>query len=99
MYSLAFNYSNLPRIGSSYRYIINHSKNLYVDKQNQPLLKSINYEIHPLPLLTCEGNGRGGGDYHGSNQHLVGTWSRDIISVDNELPTGDFEELVCDFQE
>ena len=46
---------------SSYRYIVNHTKGLYVDK---------NYEvegstIHPLPLLTADGNGRGGGDYDG----------------------------------
>ena len=37
------------------------------------------YRVHPLPLLTAEGNGRGGGDYWGSNQRFVGTWARDFI--------------------
>lgn len=59
-----------------YPYIVNHSKKEYLDK------RKLSSRIHPLPLLTAEGNGRGGGDYHGSNQHFVGTWARDIISVE-----------------
>jgi hypothetical protein len=42
------------------------------------------WRIHPLPLLTCEGNGRGGGDYRGESD-LVGRWSRDLISVEPVL--------------
>jgi hypothetical protein len=34
--------------------------------------------------LTCEGNGRGGGDYRGESD-LVGRWSRDLISVEPVL--------------
>ena len=92
---------------SCYRYIVNHSKNLYVDKEcivNKPELEYIlprsnfisKLIFNPLPLLVSEGNGMGGGDYHGNNEELCGTWSRDIISVEKNIPE-DFTELVCDF--
>ena len=76
---------------SSYRYVINHTQKQYVDKNNKT-----NSSIHPLPLLTADGNGRGGGDYRGKNLHLVGTWARNTISVEKEIPNG-YEELVCEF--
>jgi hypothetical protein len=76
---------------NDYPYIINHSKKLFVDKQKHT-------SIHPLPLLTAEGNGRGGGDYRGSKIELIGTWARDVLSVEKEKPT-DYEELVCNFAE
>lgn len=82
---------------SAYRFIVNHTKKLYVDKTH--LAKGPdNITIHPLPLLTAEGNGRGGGDYHGSDEYLVGSWARDRISIGAEVPEG-FEELLCDFDE
>jgi hypothetical protein len=94
--TLCFNKTNEGKISyparsdmSSYRYIVNHTKNQYVIKNA--------YSIHPLPLLTVEGNGRGGGDYMGGDE-LVGTWARDIISVEQECPVG-YSELVCEFSE
>ena len=80
---------------SSYRYIVNHSQKLYVDKECCPENK-YNLIIHPLPLLVSEGNGCGGGDYRGKNEELCGTWARDIISVEKTMPN-DYNELVCDF--
>ena len=78
-----------------YRYIVNHSKKLFVDKM---ACKSGEEEMkyHPLPLLTCEGNGRGGGDYRGDSP-LIGSWARDIISVEEVAPL-DFEELVFNLE-
>ena len=35
--------------------------------------------IHPLPLLTAIGNGRGCGDYHGTCMGAVGAWAMDEI--------------------
>ena len=78
-----------------YRYIINHSKKQFVDKTKAP--KQENFAVHPLPLLTCEGNGRGGGDYRGESP-LIGSWARDIISVEEVAPEG-FEELVFDLMD
>jgi len=61
----------------SYTYIVNHTKKVYIKKSGG---------IHPLPILTAEGNGRGGGDYTGPNMDIVGTWARDVISMENEAP-------------
>lgn len=70
-------------------FIVNHTKKEYVMKTNQ---------LHPLPILTAEGNGRGGGDYHGTDEDLVGTWARDVISVEMEAPA-DYTMLVLSFGE
>lgn len=83
-----------------YRYLINHSKGLFVDKNKIPVSdvwtdpktnKEYPFQIHPLPLLTCEGNGRGGGDYRNDGD-IVGTWARDIVSVTTKKPKG-FQEI------
>ena len=76
------------------RFIINHSKKEFVDKTRVPKMKADwadGMRIHPLPLLTCEGNGKGGGDYRGDS-FLVGKWARDVISIDSEVPKG-FKEI------
>jgi len=71
------------------RFVSNHTKKLFVDKAK---MLGGHFRIHPLPLLVAEGNGRGGGDYRGSYELLVGSWARDSISVDAEAPAG-FTEL------
>lgn len=76
----------------TYRYITNHTKREYIDKE------TLKNRIHPLPLLTAEGNGAGGGDYRGHNEALCGSWARDVISMDNELYDG-YTALECDFYE
>jgi len=81
------------------RFIVNHSKKQFVDKS---LVKDIPHwqgtKIHPLPLLTCEGNGRGGGDFRGNEQGIVGLWARDLISIESEEPKG-FVRLKFDLNE
>jgi len=78
-----------------YRYIVNHSKKQFVDKMACKCGEE-GMKYHPLPLLTCEGNGRGGGDYRGDSP-LIGSWARDIISVEEVAPL-DFEEIVFDLE-
>ena len=56
------------------------------------------YKVHPLPLLTCEGNGRGGGDYRPEDHPLIGIWARDVISVEKEKPDG-YVEIAFDLIE
>jgi hypothetical protein len=80
------------------RYVINHSKKTFVDKNKVPKDKSnFNMKLHPLPLLTADGCGRGGGDFRGENP-LIGTWARDIISVSSKKPFG-FKELIFNVTE
>jgi len=79
------------------RYVINHTKKVYVDKLKVPIVD--NYTIHPLPLLTCEGNGSGGGDFYGTDtKGLIGKWARNIISVSATKPVG-YKELIFDLVE
>lgn len=82
-----------------YRYIINKTKKCFVDKTNVPE-DNVGWQIHPLPLLTCEGNGEGGGDFFGTdNNSLVGSWARDIITVSHEKPNEKYTELIFDLVE
>jgi hypothetical protein len=67
---------------------VNHTKKVFVDKTKVP--ESEGWRIHPLPLLTAEGNDRGGGDYRYNNEEekeVVGSWARDVISIEKENPT------------
>jgi hypothetical protein len=87
----------------TYKYIINYDKKQFIripeksnkkDKNGYPILT-----IHPLPLLCADGNQRGGGDYYGRNEKLVGAWAYDRIGIDNELPEDITTELVAVFEE
>lgn len=87
------------------RYIINHTRETYVDKEHLEGFEvglangeTDIWHIHPLPLLTCSGNGRGGGDYNGINMSQVGNWAGDVISVEKEKPEG-YSELEVSFIE
>jgi hypothetical protein len=93
LYRLADNYSSYKGeyINTNYKYIVNHTKKLYVDKTRSK-------SIHPLPLLISEGNGLGGGDYDGNNYDLCGKWARDVISMEETIPDN-YNELICDFYE
>jgi hypothetical protein len=82
------------------RYILNHTKKRFVDKTKVPISdEEYKMYIHPLSLLTCEGNGGGGGDFFGrDDKSIVGSWARHIISVEGEVPKG-YKELEFDLKE
>lgn len=86
------------------RFIVNHDKKQYIDLWNCPNFTCM--RAHPLALLTAEGNGRGGGDYAGTNMNLVGTWARDSLNVmdgdwnnEEKLHSDGYTELKPDFIE
>jgi hypothetical protein len=68
------------QIPKEYKYVVNHTKKQFVNKDKYPL-------YHPLPLLTAEGNGRGGGDYRGKDEENIGMWARDVISIEKNMPS------------
>ena len=84
----------LRKMANIGRYIVNHTKKEYVDKDIVPEDQE-GWKVHPLPLLTCEGNGRGGGDYRLDNEH-TGTWARDQISIEEKAPE-DYGQLIPHF--
>lgn len=75
------------------RYVLNVDTRQYVDTARAPLDDPEFWDarIHPLPLLTCEGNNRGGGDYD-SAAPIIGSWARARVSVSGDVPEG-FDEL------
>lgn len=76
-----------------YKFIINHTKKLFVNKENTSDDPN-NWRIHPLPLLTADGNGQGGGDFYGEDLNgLVGSWATDVISISETQPEN-YEELI-----
>jgi len=81
------------------KYLVNYTKNEFVDKSKAPK-SADDWRVHPLPLLTCEGNGRGGGDFRGENPY-IGAWSRDkigVVSNKSDIPKG-FTEITPNFAE
>ena len=84
---------------NKYRYVLNLDTKEYIDTKKVPLSdvweddkgKQWPYAMHPLPILTCEGNGRGGGDFH-KDDPMVGMWARQRVSVAKRKPKG-FTEI------
>jgi hypothetical protein len=77
-------YNELQEMFSKPVLVINHTKKVYFEMQPA----SNKLVINPIPLLTVEGNGRGGGDYFGTNDGMVGTWARNEIEISSETPEG-----------
>lgn len=74
-----------------HRYLINHDTNEYV---KIPRCKSDEYQIHPLPVLTCDSY-TGGVD----TCPLLGIWKGHHLSVSNEKPSLLYKELIFDVKE
>lgn len=89
---------NPPMVKKGLRYLVNLDTREFVDKTKIPGIKSTpDWQIHPLPLLTCEGNGRGGGDYHGQSP-LIGKWARQRVIASESKPKN-CTELIFDLTE
>ena len=88
--------------------LVNLDKKEYVDlrrfyirankSENGGYSNLATFVIHPLPLLCCNSNGRGGGDYHGTQEDIVGRWAYDRIGIQKDIPQG-FVEINVDFKE
>lgn len=85
----------IETIPQEYNYLVNLDKQEYVDKTKCPKGES-DWQINPLPLLTADGNGRGGGDY-GHDNDYVGSWARNRIALMKVIPEG-YTEIQPDFK-
>lgn len=82
------------------RYLVNYRKKQYIDLVAHRFDQARETGIHPLPLLTAVGNGRGGGDFVGQCDNLVGNWAGDLIGATNYEPEGMTDiTTICDFKE
>ena len=79
---------------TDFQYIVNNTTKQFVDKRKAKKDKD-GWQVHPLPLLTVEGNNRGGGDYRLENKN-IGIWARNEIYVSNTKPQG-YTELIPNF--
>lgn len=82
------------------KYLVNHDKKQYIAcNRYYESSEKEDWCLHPLPLLTAVGNGKGGGDYRGINKDMIGIWALDTISVENKKPNEKYEELIVSFKE
>ena len=89
-----FNYDNY--------FLVNHTKKTYIDlKKYIEANDNDGWCLHPLSLLTAIGNGLGGGDYHGINENLIGSWAWDTISLEKkkDFNLQDYEQVDYSFKE
>ena len=79
-------------------YVVNHEKMEYYKRPAPSKEKLV---VNPLPLLTNEGNGRGGGDYHilcDEDEMLIGSWARNIIGLQKRKPGKKYTEIFPTFK-
>ncbi len=74
----------VPRGRRMFRYLLNHDRRAFVDVETAPV-DAEGFSVHPLPLLTAEGNGRGGGDYRRIDGR-IGSWARQRIEAASNVP-------------
>jgi len=91
------------------KYLINHSKNEYINGSTyyennvmEKLPNGYGWCLHPLPILTCIGNGLGGGDYtyhtDDSTIDYIGSWAWDELEISDTAPDS-YTELHLIFKE
>lgn len=98
-------FEDVPSIYES-GFLVNHDMRQYIDMKRYSKAAGFSpkwdvdntWVIHPLPLLTVIGNGRGGGDYHGINMGMVGTWAMDLLEFTEKKPML-MEEVLIPFIE
>jgi hypothetical protein len=74
------------KVPAKFRYRTNFTKRQVIDLSTIRAVED-GWKIHPLSLLGCEGNGRGGGDFRG-NDERIGSWARDVISLEDHVRDG-----------
>ena len=89
---------NLNPNSKGYKYLVNHTKKEWCSNTGKK--RSCGLTISRLPLLTADGNGRGGGDYHGEDMKYVGSWAGDLIEIVNDLsPLKGYKRIAPKFYE
>lgn len=80
------------------RFLVNHTKKIYIDGTAYFDLVSDEegWCTNPLSLLTALGNGEGGGDYYGKEKAKIGAWAGDLLSVE-DIPPLIFEDKTIDY--
>ena len=76
--------------------LMNHTACAYIDLDEHFSANKdkIHWCVHPLPLLTACGNGRGGGDYRMDipDIRFIGSWAFDLLEVTDGVPPVGYEK-------
>lgn len=84
---------------------LNYTKNEYIDLSKLKRTKeNEGWVVSPLSLMVACGNGRGGGDYYGVNDFMVGIWAFDKVGIVTEAEEIKhfklhFKEVIPNFKE
>ena len=89
-----------------YRFVVNQTEGVYYDREECPVSwvyrdDAGSYRFtrtDQLTIFLAVGNGLGGGDYHGPNEALVGSWAGHTIAMSNEEPT-QYRKIATPFDE
>lgn len=76
--------------------IVNYDRREFVDLRkyiSEAPKTEYDFQIHPLPMLTCSEQGLGGGDYRGEQDSFLGLWVNNSIGVITEEMEGDWLDI------
>lgn len=82
-------------------FFVNHELKEYVNLSGYydwVLSEGAEDVLCPISLLTAVGNGRGGGDYHGTDDENIGRWAWNLVSLEESAPKG-YKEIMVFFIE
>lgn len=84
----------------AHQFLVNWAKKEFIDCDEYYSKNVVDlWALHPLSLLTCIGNGLGGGDYyHDLGKEYVGSWFLDEISVEDQKPAAGFKRICPVFE-
>lgn len=71
------------------KFLVNHTKRRYLSYDDYVAKcegKVYGWTANPLSLLTAVGNGRGNGDYGGTDEDKVGKWAWDMLEITSVKP-------------
>lgn len=74
----------------NYTYVCCIDTKEYVNISNIPVDKN-DWQINPISLMTADGNGRGGGDFHTESEeqeNIIGKWAKLRIVIHKDAPEG-----------
>lgn len=78
------------------KYLVNHSRNMYISFDEWWHLNYSEVDesaLAPFAMLTAIG-GEGEDYYYGYNKFMIGEWAWDVLSIEDERPSKDFDEIL-----
>ena len=90
------------------QYVADLTQGVFYDREKAPVAFTGTWKgepyitrTDPLSIFMAVGNGLGGGDYHGPNMGMVGSWAGHAIMASQADPGGieGFREIACPFDE